>query len=122
MPVSDIAIPQLPSRSMARTIAFYTALGFDVEIVSPHQDYAIGNRGSLELHFFLHPELEPAASSFGCYFRVGDVDALHAQFSSAKLPGKGIPRITTPENKPWGLREFAVVDEDGSLIRIGQVL
>ncbi|MEZ5456546.1 MAG: VOC family protein [Lysobacteraceae bacterium] len=122
MPITDLAIPQLPARSMARTIAFYTALGFDVEVVSPHQDYAIGSRGSLELHFFLHPELEPAASSFGCYFRVGDVDALHAQFSSAKLPGKGIPRITTPENKPWGLREFAVVDEDGSLIRIGQVL
>jgi hypothetical protein len=26
------------------------------------------------------------------------------------------------EDKPWGLREFAVVDPDGNLIRIGQVI
>ncbi|HRD71729.1 MAG TPA: VOC family protein [Aquimonas sp.] len=122
MPIADIAIPQLPSRSMVRTIRFYTALGFDVEVVSPHQDYAIGRRGSLEVHFFLHPGLLPRESSFGCYFRVGDVDALYAQFSTVNLPNAGIPRITTLENKPWGLREFAIVDEDGSLIRIGQVI
>jgi uncharacterized glyoxalase superfamily protein PhnB len=24
-----------------------------------------------------------------------------------------------PEDKPWGMREFAVVDPDGSLLRIG---
>jgi hypothetical protein len=26
------------------------------------------------------------------------------------------------EDKPWGLREFAVVDPDGNLIRIGQII
>lgn len=26
------------------------------------------------------------------------------------------------EDEPWGLREFAVVDPDGSLLRIGQVI
>ncbi len=26
------------------------------------------------------------------------------------------------EDKPWGLREFAVVDPDGKLLRIGQVI
>ena len=24
--------------------------------------------------------------------------------------------------KPWGMREFAVIDEDGNQLRIGQVL
>jgi catechol 2,3-dioxygenase-like lactoylglutathione lyase family enzyme len=122
MPVHDIAIPQLPARSMVRTIAFYSRLGFDVEVVSPAGDYAIGHRGALEVHFFHHPGLIPQESSFGCYFRVGDVDALYAQLSTANLPGAGIPRMTTLENKPWGMREFAIVDDDGSLIRVGQVL
>ncbi len=26
------------------------------------------------------------------------------------------------EDKPWGMREFAVVDEDGNLLRIGQAI
>ncbi len=122
MEYRDIAIPQLPARSMERTAEFYQRLGFDFEVVSPAGDYAIAERGSLEVHFFLHEGLVPSESSFGCYFRVGDVAALYAAFSAAGLPGYGIPRITALENKPWGMREFAVIDEDGSLIRIGQVL
>jgi len=30
--------------------------------------------------------------------------------------------MDTIENKPWGMREFAVVDEDGNLLRVGQLL
>jgi hypothetical protein len=26
------------------------------------------------------------------------------------------------EDKPWGLREFAVLDLDGNLLRIGQII
>jgi hypothetical protein len=26
------------------------------------------------------------------------------------------------EDKPWGLREFALVDPEGNLVRIGQVM
>lgn len=122
MPPHDIAIPQLPSRSMARTLEFYRRLGFEGEIVSPGGDYAIVERGALEVHFFLHEALRPQESAFGCYFRVQDVDALYEAFSAAQLPAHGIPRITPVENKPWGMREFAVIDEDGSLIRIGQEL
>lgn len=118
----DIAIPQLPSRSMERTLAFYRGLGFDCEVASPSNDYAIAVRGSLEVHFFLHRSLVPAESSFGCYFRVEDVDALYAELSLVGLPSQGIPRMTTLENKPWGMREFAIVDEEGTLVRIGQEL
>jgi hypothetical protein len=37
------------------------------------------------------------------------------------LPKRGIPRMDAIENKPWGMREFAVFDEDGNLLRVGQV-
>ncbi len=39
----------------------------------------------------------------------------------ARPPKQGIPRMDAIENKPWGLREFALVDEDGNLLRVGQV-
>lgn len=122
MQAADIAIPLLPSRSMADTLRFYQKLGFSGDVVSPHGDYAILDRGSLEIHFFLHTALVPAESAFGCYCRVQDVDSVYAAFRQADLPLHGIPRITALENKPWGMREFAVIDEDGSLLRIGQVL
>jgi hypothetical protein len=107
---------------MEATIAFYRRLGFDCEIVSPSNDYAIGDRGTLELHFFLYKDLKPHESSFGSYFRVNDVESLYKEYLMLDLPSVGIPRITNLENKPWGMREFAIIDLDGSLIRIGQEL
>ena len=79
-------------------------------------------RGAIELHFFTHTELVPAHSAAGCYIRVLDVQALHAACSASGLPEVGIPRVTRLEDKPWGLREFAIVDPDGNLLRIGQVI
>lgn len=116
----DLAIPILPSRSLAATLAFYARLGFEGEIVG--EGYAILTRGDVELHFFAHPALVPADSWAGCYVRVADVAPLYRDFQAAQLPARGIPRMDVLADKPWGLREFAVVDEDGNLMRIGQVL
>ena len=117
----DIAIPILPSRSLNDTLAFFQRLGFDGRIHS-HGDYAILTRGTAELHFFTHRQLRPAESSAGCYIRVSDVESFYQASASAKLPRKGIPRRDALEVKPWGMREFAIVDPDGNLIRIGQAL
>ena len=118
----DLAIPVLPSRDLGATLAFYGRLGFEGEVVDPGGAYAILTRGDLELHFFAHPALDPASSHAGCYLRVADVDTLYAAFRPAALPTHGIPRMDPLGPKPWGLREFAVVDEDGNLLRIGQVI
>ena len=118
----DIAIPTLPSRSLNDTLAFYQRLGFDGKILGVGNSYAILQRGTVELHFFVHTQLRPTESSFGCYIRVLDVESVHQAFALAQLPESGIPRMDALEVKPWGLREFAVVDPDGNLLRIGQVL
>lgn len=115
----DTAIPILPSRSLSDTLSFYRRLRFDGEIHG-FGDYAILRRGSVELHFFAHRELRPEESHAGCYIRVADVEGFYRDFALADLPRKGIPRQDTLEDKPWGMREFAVVDPDGNLIRIGQ--
>lgn len=117
----DLAIPILPSRSLKDTLAFYQRLGFDGRIHA-HGDYAILTRGRVELHFFTYQDLRPAESIAGCYLRVLDVESIYRDFNLAELPRTGIPRQDFLEDKPWGLREFAIVDPDGNLIRIGQVL
>jgi catechol 2,3-dioxygenase-like lactoylglutathione lyase family enzyme len=122
MKPTDLAIPILPSRSLSSTLAFYGRLGFEGEILGAGDAYAILTRGDLEIHFFLHTELVPAESWVGCYLRVADVEPLYEAFLAAGLPLRGIPRMVAIENKPWGMREFAIVDEDGNLLRVGQVL
>ena len=122
MPQNDIAIPRLPSRSVDDTLAFYRRLGFDGRIWGAPYSYAILRRGTVELHFFTHEELRPAESNAGCYIRVSNVESIYQAFASAELPRKGIPRQDALEDKPWGMREFAIVDPDGNLIRIGETL
>jgi hypothetical protein len=54
---------------------------------------------------------------------VDDADALHAEVRRLGLPGEGIPRLPgAPVDTDYGLREFALVDPDGNLIRIGSQL
>ena len=122
MKPTDLAIPILPSKSLPSTLAFYGRPGFEGEILGEGDAYAILTRGDLEIHFFLHTESVPAESWAGCYLRVADVEPLYKAFLAAGLPLRGIPRMDAIENKPWGMREFAIVDEDGNLLRIGQVL
>lgn len=119
--LTDQTIPILPSRSIAQTLAFYRRLGFEGDAHPHDAGYAIVRRGDVELHFFAHPDLDPAACYAGCYLRVGDVDGIYAAMQVAALPQRGIPRIDPVGDKPWGMREFAIVDESGNLLRIGQV-
>ena len=123
MQTHDLAIPTLPCRSVSSTVEFYQQLGFEGGAHAFNSEYAILRRGPVELHFFTHADLVPADSSSGCYIRVLDVEAFHrAVVASSRLPRTGIPRMDLLQDKPWGLREFAVVDPDGNLIRIGQII
>ena len=122
MEQQDIAIPILPSRSVSDTVAFYKRLGFEGGAHEFDSGYGILRRGPVEIHFFTHKELVPAESSAGCYIRVTDVESFYQSCLSSQLPRAGIPRMDTLEDKPWGLREFAILDLDGNLIRIGQVI
>ena len=122
MQQSDLAIPTLPSRSIDATVEFYKQLGFEGGKHEFNSSYAIMLRDSVEIHFFRHEELIPEQSAFGCYIRVQDVDSIYTAFGASQLPKSGIPRMDSLQDKPWGLREFAVVDPDGNLLRIGQLL
>lgn len=122
MQQDDLAIPILPSRSVNDTLAFYRRLGFEGRIWGEPFAYAILTRGTVEIHFFTLKELRPSASHAGCYIRVADVESICRDFAVAQLPRQGMPRMDALEDKPWGMREFAIVDPDGNLIRIGQRL
>jgi hypothetical protein len=105
----------LPARSFDETAAFYGALGFKVEFRD--EGWMIMSRGDLEVEFFPHPDLVPSESWFSACVRVADVDGLHRDWSVARLPDQGVPRMTAPRNEPFGFRMFVLIDPKGSLLR-----
>jgi catechol 2,3-dioxygenase-like lactoylglutathione lyase family enzyme len=105
----------LPARGFDETAAFYEALGFVVRYRD--EAWMIMTLGDLEIEFFPHPALNPASSWFSAGVRVRDADRLHAEWKCVGLPEVGIPRMASLEDVPPGLRMFALVDPDGSLLR-----
>ena len=117
-----ISIPILPAQNLAETREFYERLGFETPGWWPNEfgGYAILRRGDLAMHFFRFPELSPLENYAQCYWRVEDVDALYRQVQTAGVPDSGLPRLDAVEDKPWGMREFAIIDPNGNLVRVGQ--
>ncbi|MBT8212704.1 MAG: VOC family protein [Acidimicrobiia bacterium] len=108
MTIDAPAIPILPSADLGRTARFYTALGFDE--LSRWDDYLIIKRDAAELHFFL----EPGVRGGGCYLRITDAAALHAEWSQVEAA-----TVFPLETTDYGLVEFAIHDPDGNQLRIG---
>ena len=114
--------PILPSRDLGATAAFYARLGFEEVGLWP-DEYLIVMRGEVGLHFVCDPGMDPYSTASACYLYVEDADALYAEYSRLDLPSEGIPRLHgLPEDTDYGLREFALVDHDGNLLRIGSFL
>ena len=117
-----VSIPILPARDLAETREFYERLGFQAAGWWPVEfgGYAILRRGDLSMHFFSFKEIAPDQNYAQCYWRVNDVDSLYAEFHALGLSRFGIPRLDPVGDKPWGMREFAIVDPNGNLIRVGR--
>ena len=116
----DNATPNLPSRSFVATAAFYAKLGFTE---SWRDDaWMILERGGLTVEFFPYPDLDPASSAFSCCFRMDDVDAFFRASIDAGVPEKeqGWPRAHRPKLETWGGKVGALIDIDGTLVRLVQ--
>jgi catechol 2,3-dioxygenase-like lactoylglutathione lyase family enzyme len=117
------AVPILPSRDLRETLAFYGRLGF-VNLGAPPEewDYLILGRGGVVLHFVADPDVDPTSTAGSCFAYVDDADAVHAQWRDAGVGGPAdVPgvRLEPPMDTAYGMREFAVVDPSGNLVRVG---
>lgn len=118
--MADVATPNLPSRCFDDTVAFYGRLGF-----APtwrDDGWMILKRGDLVIEFFRYPDLDPTTSSFGCCFRLDDVEAFFAVVLAAGVAEAttGHPRVQRPKREAWGGRVGALIDPDGTLVRLVQ--
>ena len=111
----------LPCNDLDASEAFYNRLGFtrpDAERPAPGEEdsYRIlsdGLGGHLHLTDAVEGWLVPGRNPFGLYLYVEDVDRLAAAFPGELIGAGG------PEDKTWGMYEFALSDPDETLVRVG---
>jgi uncharacterized glyoxalase superfamily protein PhnB len=69
-----------------------------------------------ELHLSESPEHDRRKDGAVIYLYVSDADAVFESWSSSGVKSRFIP----PHDTPYGLREIAFVDRDGSAHRVGR--
>ena len=118
----EYAVPTLPSRDLHETLAFYRRLGFENAGDAPDVwGYVIIRRGTIELHFYADPAVDPLTTSAGCFVWVTDADALHAEWDATGVEYDRATgsRLVAPVDTDYGVRTFAVIDPSGNQIRFG---
>ena len=106
-------VPILPAININETIMFYESkLGFKA---LNKGGYIIMKKDKVELHFFLATDKYLCQNSC-CYIKVNDVQCLYAELSALdiiELKGK----LT---DKPGGIKEFSIRDNNGNLLRFAE--
>jgi catechol 2,3-dioxygenase-like lactoylglutathione lyase family enzyme len=122
--MSDRAAPILPSRDLSETLAFYSALGFENRGAPPDEwDYLILGRGGAELHFTLDADVDPFRTAGSCYLFVDDAARVYERWRAVVRPDPSTgSRVEPLVETDYGMREFAVVDPSGNLIRVGTAI
>jgi catechol 2,3-dioxygenase-like lactoylglutathione lyase family enzyme len=110
--------PKLPMRDKAVTRAYYVdQLGFQPVGSADYADYLMVRKDQIEIHFFSFKDLNPAENYGGIYIRVSGIDQFYQQLVDKKV---AIHPNGPLQTKPWGQREFALLDPDNNLLTFGE--
>ena len=112
-------VPALAVSDQQRAVAFLqSALGF-TELTHEGRGLGILRRDQVELHVWVADGSAPGAErhlagSVSCRIEVTGVAELYAHFRELGVIHPNAPL----SDKPWGTREFAVLDPDNNLIAL----
>lgn len=108
--------PKLPMRDKAVTKDYYiNKLGF--QVLGDYDGYLMVRKDSIQIHFFEFKDLAPKENYGQVYIRTNDIDNLYQTFLDSKI---SIHPNGHLETKPWGQREFSLLDPDNNLLTYGQ--
>ncbi len=106
--------PKLPMRDKAITKDFFiNQLGF-TQFGGDYPDYLMVEKDSIQIHFFLFRELDPKENYGQVYIRTDNIEGDHEYVKSSGVKTNGL------ETKPWGQKEFSLLDPDNNLLTFGQ--
>ncbi len=112
-------IPRLPAKDLDQTQQFFEKhLLFTT--TSRYLDYLIMKKAEIELHFFHFSDLDPLTNYAMVYLRMDDgIESLYEDFLQREVP---IHPNGFLEIKPWGIKEFAILDPNNTLLTFGQLI
>ena len=105
----------VPAKDFALSKQFYQDLGFEVAWSSDDLAYLRHGNASFLLQNFKKPP-----DNFMMQLLVEDVEAWWTQVQVVGLAAKYGVKVEPPADRPWGIRDFVVVDPTYVLWRIGQ--
>jgi len=108
----------IPVRDLDAALDRYRRLGFTAHAYTGPARYGFAERGAVSLHLTEWAEHDPLRTAAGVYLYVDDADALYAQWTASGVRG----RFVEPADTDYQLREFAYVDPEGTLHRVGSPL
>lgn len=108
--------PKLPMRDKEVTRAFYIdKLGF--KQIGDYDGYLMVQKDKIEIHFFEFKELDPKTNYGQVYIRTDNIEGLYQMLLNTNT---SIHPNGPLEIKPWGQKEFSVLDPDTNLLTFGQ--
>lgn len=112
--------PKLPMINKEITLEFYSNfLGFTLFGDDDYMYYLMIQRDQIQIHFFLFKDLNPKENYGQLYIRTKAIGELYHELLLKKTP---IHPNGYLEVKPWGQKEFSVLDPNSNLITFGQAL
>lgn len=110
--------PKLPMRDKTITRDYYmNKLGFQESGNSDYDGYLMVKKDRIEIHFFEFKALDPKENYGQVYIRTDDIDGFYQSLLDKKIPIHPNGHLQT---KPWGQREFSLLDPDHNLLTFGQ--
>ncbi|KMQ61143.1 Bleomycin resistance protein [Chryseobacterium sp. BLS98] len=92
---------------------------FFLLFLSTHDHYLMLQKDDLQLHFFEFKNLVPAENYGQIYIRTTSIENLYNTFIENKVP---IHPNGNLAEKPWGQKEFSILDPDSNLITFGEAM
>jgi Glyoxalase/Bleomycin resistance protein/Dioxygenase superfamily len=110
--------PKLPMRSKAVTRDFYlNKLGFQEFGSADFPGYLMVEKDHIQIHFFEFKELDPKENYGQVYIRTDNIEELYQSLVNNRV---SIHPAGHLETKPWGQKEFSLLDPDNNLLTFGQ--
>ena len=112
--------PKLPMRNKAVTRDFYlNKLDFQEFGRADFDGYLMVQKDNIQIHFFEFKEIDPTENYGQVYIRTDNIDKLYQTMLDNKL---SIHPSGDLQIKPWGQKEFSLLDPDNNLLTFGQTL
>lgn len=110
--------PKLPMRDKTETRNYYlNMLGFQEFGSADFDGYLMVQNDSIQIHFFEFKELDPKENYGQVYIRTDSIDKLYQTLLDNKVRIHPNGQL---ELKPWGQKEFSLLDPDNNLLTFGQ--